>query len=212
MNTRYGGSRWGISDFDITRGQQVVRTNIKSSRAKQPHKVVLLTRSSESYLRPNAKNRRPNGVCFRGGGMLALVEPVRIYQGSLHFGTQHEPVRENINVSLTGSYSNNFGPPGGIRTPGLWNRNPLRYPASPRADNSPYRSGIYCTPSAENLQAPKIKFRGPGKNGADSGKFAVNTLSSRKNHCMISLLNSSPGRACSGRDPNLQGGKAGGKR
>ena len=27
-----------------------------------------------------------------------------------------------------------FGPPGGIRTPGLWNRNPLRYPASPRAD------------------------------------------------------------------------------
>lgn len=25
------------------------------------------------------------------------------------------------------------GPPGGIRTPGLWNRNPLRYPASPRA-------------------------------------------------------------------------------
>ena len=27
-----------------------------------------------------------------------------------------------------------IGPPGGIRTPGLWNRNPLRYPASPRAD------------------------------------------------------------------------------
>ena len=27
-----------------------------------------------------------------------------------------------------------LGPPGGIRTPGLWNRNPLRYPASPRAD------------------------------------------------------------------------------
>lgn len=27
-----------------------------------------------------------------------------------------------------------FGPPGGIRTPGLQNRNLLRYPASPRAE------------------------------------------------------------------------------
>ena len=26
------------------------------------------------------------------------------------------------------------GPPGGTRTPSLWNRNPLRYPISPRAD------------------------------------------------------------------------------
>ena len=35
-----------------------------------------------------------------------------------------------------------IGPPGGIRTPGLWNRNPLRYPASPRA-------GICCSCTQE---------------------------------------------------------------
>ena len=47
-----------------------------------------------------------------------------------------------------------FGPPGGIRTPGLWNRNPLRYPASPRA-----AVRCYCTPFTVVLQALFCAFQ-----------------------------------------------------
>ncbi len=53
-----------------------------------------------------------------------------------------------------------FGPPGGIRTPGLWNRNPLRYPASPRADIYASLGGVYYSTSfARRLQALSDVFR-----------------------------------------------------
>ena len=39
---------------------------------------------------------------------------------------------EKLKIGLTMRFF--IGPPGGIRTPGLQNRNLLRYPASPRAD------------------------------------------------------------------------------
>lgn len=45
------------------------------------------------------------------------------------------------------------GPPGGIRTPGLWNRNPLRYPASPRADFPLCKEHINFTTTFYILQA-----------------------------------------------------------
>ncbi len=56
-----------------------------------------------------------------------------------------------------------IGPPGGIRTPGLWNRNPLRYPASPRADNSPYRSGFIVHRPRKICKPPKSNFGVPEK-------------------------------------------------
>ena len=48
-------------------------------------------------------------MLFYGGGKVVLVEPVGFSQNLPLFDTQHKPVRENINRSLTGSYSDHVG-------------------------------------------------------------------------------------------------------
>ena len=51
-----------------------------------------------------------------------------------------------------------IGPPGGIRTPGLQNRNLLRYPASPRADT--FRCIRYYSTGREKMQGGAFVFFG----------------------------------------------------
>ena len=51
-----------------------------------------------------------------------------------------------------------IGPPGGIRTPGLQNRNLLRYPASPRAET--FRCIRYYSTGREKMQGGAFVFFG----------------------------------------------------
>ncbi len=81
-----------------------------------------------------AKNSPPD--CF-----LNAAHPLRV----------RIPPNEKESTDLTVS-ALFFGPPGGIRTPGLWNRNPLRYPASPRAVMGACQSAYYCTTKQSALQ------------------------------------------------------------
>ena len=52
---------------------------------------------------------------------MVLVEPVGFSQNLPLFDTQHKPVRENINRSLTGSYSDHVGGDKRDRTADLLN-------------------------------------------------------------------------------------------
>ncbi len=61
------------------------------------------------------------------------LSPADSCRRKLAGGSAHPPTPQSKR-DTTDVVSLLLGPPGGIRTPGLWNRNPLRYPASPRAD------------------------------------------------------------------------------
>ena len=92
------------------------------------------------------------------------VAKPRIIRRSQHHLPKANIIQKSL-ICLPDKLGFFVGPPGGIRTPGLWNRNPLRYPASPRAavcvgvgrGHTP-TSKTHFTPLFSSLQEENCKF------------------------------------------------------
>ena len=81
------------------------------------------------------KNRRPVSCCISCCIFLKKGFFCEIFSRRKKENFPKTEKKNRINTEFFSIHAVlTFGPPGGIRTPGLQNRNLLRYPASPRAD------------------------------------------------------------------------------
>ena len=101
-------------------------------------------------VRPEGHSRgirvlRPRGKAAWTSRLKTVHRTVFLTPLTLSGFESHRTEKESPNLTVRTLF---FGPPGGTRTPILWNRNPLRYPISPRADGCEK----YCTPSGRISQ------------------------------------------------------------